>query len=579
MYFLQDDLTPQERADAKAQTQANIASNTFVPEREQKLKEDEKDYRRVICLDVKTGREVWSRPYDLTGSGGNKLGLAYQDGRVLAFGHYSNHDEPHFTKGDLNWRRITVMDASGGSLLWSKPLNYRRRPTIVGNTVYVEPHRVDLKTGAFQKRKHPITGKLVNWEFLRPGHSCGVVTATPHNLFFRSFSGAIVNIKNDSGLQLFGGLRPGCWNSMIPANGLLSMQEGSAGCTCSSSLRTTVVLKHKPQKGHAEWAVFISEEDKKKAKKKVSHLPVSHLAINFGAPGDMRAKDGTMWFGYPRPNTSVGQGAFRNYGIKFSLNEAGATDVVQRDWRGVKFAGTDKPWLFTSAMTGITKLTVPLLEKGAKGRYTVRLGFARPMDGRGDHVFDVKLQGKTVLGKLNVAKAAGDGAVMVHEARGVEVEVEGDLVVELTPPGFKGAAVIDVHPKLHHLGNDVVAGWTESSPKPEGFELKVPFTFKGKKTSYTVALTQEHIHNGWRVELNGREIGRLRKEVPRSISHFKVPEGLLKQGANELVVRRVESSQDDIQVGKVQLLPGHAASTIIQSLEIIREDNKTAAKP
>jgi len=29
----------------------------------------------------------------------------------------------------------------------------------------------------------------------------------------------------------------------------------------------------------------------------------------------------------------------------------------------------------------------------------------------------------------------------------------------------------------------------------------------------------------------------------------------------------------------VQLLPGHAASTVIQSLEIIREDNKTAAKP
>ena len=81
------------------------------------------------------------------------------------------------------------------------------------------------------------------------------------------------------------------------------------------------------------------------------------------------------------------------------------------------------------------------------------------------------------------------------------------------------------------------------------------------------------------MELNGREIGRLRKAVPRSISHYKVPKGLLKQGGNELVVRRVEDSQDDIQVGRVQLLPGHAASTVIQSLEIIREDNKAAAKP
>jgi len=578
LFFLQDDLKPEEKARAKAETQANIMSKAYEDEREQKLPEDERDYRRVVCLDVKTGHQAWNRPYDLTGSGGTKLGLAYQDGRVLAFGHYSNHDERHFNEDEdknkdgfvdnLNWRRITVIDAGGGSLMWSKPLNYRRRPTIVEDTVYIEPRRVDLKTGDVQTRKHPITGEKVDWEFLRPGHSCGIVTATPHNLFFRSYSGAIVNTENDSGLQLFGGLRPGCWNSMIPANGLLSMQEGSAGCTCSSSLRTTVVLKHKPQKGHAEWAVFISQAALK---------PVSHLAINFGAPGDMRAEDGTVWFGYPRPNTSVGQGGFRNYGIKFSLNEAGATDVMQRDWRGVKFAGTDKPWLFTSAMSGATKFTVPLLEKGVKGRYTVRLGFAQPMGSEAQHVFDVKLQGKTELGKFDITKAGGQGAVIIHEARGVEVE--GDLVVELTPPGFEGAAVIDVHPKLHHLGNDVVAGWTESSPKPEGFELKVPFSFKGKEDAYTLALTQEHIHNGWRVELNGREIGRLRKAVPRSISHYKVPKGLLKQGGNELVVRRVEDSQDDIQVGRVQLLPGHAASTVIQSLEIIREDNKAAAKP
>ena len=355
---------------------------------------------------------------------------------------------------------------------------------------------------------------------------------------------------------------------MIPANGLLSMQEGSAGCTCSSSLRTTVVLKHKPQKGHAEWAVFISQAAIK---------PVSHLAINFGAPGDMRAQDGTMWFGYPRPSTSVGQGGFRNYGIKFNLKEIGTTDIIQRDWRGVKFAGTDKPWLFTSALSGATKLTLPLLEKGDKGRFTVRLGFALPMGGASENVFDVKVQGKTELGKLDVAKAAGEGAVMIHEARGVEVE--GDLIVELTPPGFERAAMINVHPKLHHLGNDVVAGWTDSSPKPEGFVLKVPFNFNGKGDAYSLALTQEHIHNAWSVILNGREIGRLREKVPREVSRYNIPKGLLKQGANELVIQRAEDSKDDIQVGKVQLMPGHAASTIIQSLEIIREDNKAAAKP
>ncbi len=568
VYFLKDDLDAPERAQAKATTEANIGSGTFVTDDEKNLAEKDRDYRRVMCLDAKTGRALWDRPYDLTGSGGTKLGLAYQSGKLLAFGHYSNHDEGPFSKGQLNWRRITVIDGGGGSLLWSKPLNYRRRPTIVDDTIYIEPRRCDLVTGKIQKRKHPITGESVDWEFLRPGHSCGIVTATPNNIFFRSYSGAIVNTEQDSGLQLFGGVRPGCWNSMIPANGLLSMQEASAGCTCSYSLRTTVVLKNKPQKGHAEWAVFISQAATK---------PVSHMAINFGAPGDMRARDGTVWFGYPRPSTTVGQGSFRNYGIKFNLAEAGNIEVTQRDWRDVKFTGTDKPWIFTSAFAGVTRFSVPLLEKGNAGRYTVRLGFTPlPGDQVGSRVFGVKLQGKTVLENFDVAKAAAAGVVVVREIKGVEVT--GNLLVELTPPGLKGAAAIDVHPKLHHLGDNVVAGWTESTPKPEGFVLMMPFEFKGGDGAHTLSIAQQDVNNDWLIILNGREIGRLRKDVAKLTVQVPVPKGVLRGGANELVIRPPGKSNDDIQVGRVQLFAGHPASTIIQSLEIIREDKKTAAK-
>ena len=721
VYFLKDDLDAPERAQAKATTEANIGSGTFVTDDEKNLAEKDRDYRRVMCLDAKTGRALWDRPYDLTGSGGTKLGLAYQSGKLLAFGHYSNHDEGPFSKGQLNWRRITVIDGGGGSLLWSKPLNYRRRPTIVGDTIYIEPRRCDLATGEIQKRKHPITGESVDWEFLRPGHSCGIVTATPNNIFFRSYSGAIVNTEQDSGLQLFGGVRPGCWNSMIPANGLLSMQEASAGCTCSYSLRTTVVLKNKPQKGHAEWAVFISQAATK---------PVSHMAINFGAPGDMRDRDGTVWFGYPRPSTTVGQGSFRNYGIKFNLAEAGNIEVTQRDWRDVKLAGTDKPWLFTSALKGATRFTVPLLSKGEKEKYTVRLGFTPVLSDKiGSRVFDVKLQGKSaakqiadlatkekdatakrtaatnakkahdtanakkkeaessltaskkatidaatvkntadkalavaktatakaaamiaaknltktqiaqkkaetslvaaktnvtnaqkvytaaekasseaarkvvaarlvadeakavvvaaekVLHNLDVAKATGGyGRVVWREVKGVEVEGSGsmdgsgNLLVKLVAPGFKGAAAIDVHPKLHHLGDNVVAGWTESTPNPEGFVLMMPFEFKGGDGAHTLSIAQQDVNNDWLIILNGREIGRLRKDVAKLTVRVPVPKGVLRGGANELVIRPPGKSNDDIQVGRVQLFAGHPASTVIQSLEIIREDKKTAAK-
>ncbi len=127
IFFLKDDLNEKERAQAQATTAANIASDTYVPEREQALPQDERDYRRVVCLDIKTGREIWSRPYDLTGAGGTKLGLAYQDGRVLAFGHYSNHDEGPFNKPNHRTRRQRRQHAlEQAAQLSATPDNCRR---------------------------------------------------------------------------------------------------------------------------------------------------------------------------------------------------------------------------------------------------------------------------------------------------------------------------------------------------------------------------------------------------------------------------------------------------------------------
>ena len=108
---------------------------------------------------------------------------------------------------------------------------------------------------------------------------------------------------------------------------------------------------------------------------------------------------------------------------------------------GKTIAGTDKPWLYTSALKGVTRLDVPLLEKEQSGRYTVRLGFAKlPNDTEGNRVFDVKLQGKTVLESLDVAQAAGPlDQVVLREFEGVEV-VE-NLTVELVPVNGANAKV------------------------------------------------------------------------------------------------------------------------------------------
>ena len=198
------------------------------------------------------------------------------------------------------------------------------------------------------------------------------------------------DVEEDKGVDHFGGIRPGCWINMIPANGLMMMPEASSGCTCSFAIRCSLVMANKPERVTSNWTVFINHGDQK---------PVKHLAINFGAPGDKRDDEGTMWFAYPRPRAYSGIG-YGYYGVKFKLSE----EVLEgmgpycRDYRGVEIKRSDKPWLFTSGYRGLVSCKLPLIDEAAgqdQGRYTVRMGFnAINGDKRGNRVFDVKLADK-----------------------------------------------------------------------------------------------------------------------------------------------------------------------------------------
>jgi len=39
----------------------------------------------------------------------------------------------------LKWRRITALHADSGKMAWSRALNYRTRPVIVGDKIIIEP--------------------------------------------------------------------------------------------------------------------------------------------------------------------------------------------------------------------------------------------------------------------------------------------------------------------------------------------------------------------------------------------------------------------------------------------------------
>ena len=119
--------------------------------------------------------------------------------------------------------------------MWSRPLNYLRRPVIVGDTILIEPRACNLYTGEVQTRVHPITGADSTWEFVRPGHCCSVTSACPSMFFLRGSFMWYYDMEQDQGMLPFGGIRPGCWINIVPANGLVLFPEASAGCRSSPS--------------------------------------------------------------------------------------------------------------------------------------------------------------------------------------------------------------------------------------------------------------------------------------------------------------------------------------------------------
>ena len=218
---------------------------------------DEADVRAVVALDASTGSKLWEKVVDLTGCCGDYMGAAYSDGLLLFFGNHGNHDAWRFREGGMKWRRITALAARTGEMVWSRPLNYRTRPVIVGDKIILEPQACYLHTGDIVMRDHPVTGQPVPWEFLRPGHTCGITAASANGLFYRSACTALYDLARDNGVTIFGGYRPGCAISVIPACGLLLSPEASAGCTCSYPIRCTWVMKRKPQR-QQPWSVYVS---------------------------------------------------------------------------------------------------------------------------------------------------------------------------------------------------------------------------------------------------------------------------------------------------------------------------------
>ena len=427
VFFIDSSLTPQQREELLRQDKSELRKLTGEEAQRAEARLKNVDVRRAVALDAQTGKELWSQAVDVTdcskvGTGGGKLTMMLAQGTLILCGANANgHYWPQFLAGEFSRRRLVALSAADGYKLWAKDANYRHRPIIVGDRVIAEPWAFDLKTGQQQMRTNFLTGQPVPWSMMRTGHHCGALAACPHMLSFRSGTTGYYDLDADVGVQHFGGQRPGCWINAIPANGLLIVPEAAAGCVCLFSIESTIVLQPRPPR--RPWAI---------ASCVGPATPVRHVAIKFGAPGDRRDGQGTIWLAYPRPAPYKETGLEVPIHLKTTMLRGGGYASV--DSEDTPVPGAEAPWLFTSWARGLATCSIPLLgTSDPPARYDVKLYFADLSDTPpAARVFDVKLQGQTVIEALDLAAATqAQKKALVREIRGVQVS--DNLLVELTP--------------------------------------------------------------------------------------------------------------------------------------------------
>ena len=184
----------------------------------------------LLALDLATGRTAWKNA-DAYGT----MLLAAEAHDVLLMCYQSTR----FRLASEVGGQMTALRASTGKMLWDIRASYASRPLINEGTIYAQPGAWDLLTG---KQRTSDSKASIPWTFQR-SYGCGIISAAPNMLLFRSATLGYRDLLTDRPTANFGGIRPGCWINVIPAGGLVLMPDATTGCKCSYLNSATIALQ------------------------------------------------------------------------------------------------------------------------------------------------------------------------------------------------------------------------------------------------------------------------------------------------------------------------------------------------
>lgn len=376
----------------------------------------------VLALDARSGKVIWqsdrcvggklsySEPYDVVLSAGALRG---KDGQVLW--HYGEDKEEEIDPAAGPVVRTDV-GATCAHLWWGK-----WGPMLHGRTILTQQFRAfDLLTGRLRTWTDA-AGELRPWRYYR-SHGCGPAAGGELLITFRSGCAGFFDLARDGGTGNLGGFRAGCTSNLIVADGVLNAPDYTRLCGCAYQNRSSLGLIHMPD---VEYWTF-------------GGIPAPGRAgFNFGAPGDRRAEDGTLWRETPCA-------ALPRYGGQTLV--ATVPETPRRFYHHVSRMRDQGPlrrweWVAASGLIGVRRARVPLDGVDESKELVVRLVFCEPEHTEpGRRVFGVALDGKELLKNLDVVKEAGGPfRAVVREFRGIRAR---GGALELTFSGSRGEPLI-----------------------------------------------------------------------------------------------------------------------------------------
>ena len=179
--------------------------------------------QHLVALDLKNGQKLWERPVDT------------EDG-TITFYMQSTPETILLTASNTKYHLYTFSTRDGSSL-WqhSNPWpddhhsGHLQHPVILDGIIYLQPNGYDLRTGKIVTRK------------VGARSGCPTYIGADKALIYRG-SGRRVAMWNreTETVSAWDRLRPSCWLSMIPANGMLLVPEGGGGCSCGGWMETSI---------------------------------------------------------------------------------------------------------------------------------------------------------------------------------------------------------------------------------------------------------------------------------------------------------------------------------------------------